>query len=171
VGGAFGGLALLGAFGAGAGMTSADAPPGAIKATEFAIVDKDGNVRGRWGMRDGGVEISLIDTKGRTRIGLRVDDHPLIKLWGEQGENGVLLSQDARTGTWFSMSDQTGSSRLLMQGGTELTSFAMRDTAGKVRVYTFCEPDGRVKLQVKDDKEQTIWSAEPRPVDAKLNLK
>jgi hypothetical protein len=156
-----GGLGIA-AVASGLGASGTE-PPGVFVGTAFKLVDNEGKVRGSWDLDKGEAALEMTDTKGRTRVGIVVKDEPIIKLWGEKGQNSVLISQDEKTGSWILMFDQDGNERIHLQAAKGITKGNILDANGHSRINAICDPDGVVVLNVEDGNEKSVWGTGSNP--------
>ena len=156
------GLLLATAFVAGAAFTSGE-QPGVVQGTEFRLVDKNGQERAKWAMEGDAVELFMTDRKGRARLAIRVDDAPVIKFWGEQGQNAIILTQEEARGTWLELCDQGGSARIDLKATKAEAGGRLYDAEGAARIYATCDAEGAVQLNLADEDGKVMWVQENKP--------
>jgi hypothetical protein len=158
---------LWAAFLAGGASREHGAPPGTIEGTTFRLVDQNGIARGAWTVHDNTVDLSLLDTKGRVRTAITVDDHPVIKFLGEGGDDGVIISQHQARGSGLALFDQLGKARIQLAANKALTTAALMDGDGRTRLGGFCDVIGNADIALQDAQGKALWAATGRGVAPK----
>lgn len=176
-----GGLLVV-AFAAGLGVGQQEGVPGVVRGTAFRLLDKKGETRGEWRMRDEGAEFVMFDAKGRTRAALRVQDSPIFKFWGENSEDAIQMYQSPEKGSVVLLSDTNGKGRIQLLARPNLTSATIRDKDGHIRIDALLDPRDLADLRVENADGEILWNTDPKqapkkaapapaPDPSKLNLK
>jgi len=103
-------------------------PPRVIEAQEFRLVDRERNIRGRYGIdADGCPSFVLMERNGEPAITLTVDEHDIPRfILHHAGETTFTITQDA-----------AGNPRLWLHGAADLP-----DTNGEPRAALLLDSNG-----------------------------
>src|SRR6266850_5242692 len=135
--------------------------PESITANSFRVVDKDGKLRGTFGMTEKGIGLKLSDIEGNERAGLTIsrDGSPTLRLFGKDRRNMAVVNvgEDGMpTVSLFSKDKECFSSLFASSDGQ--STLVMRSQAGSVNLGIKDDGSPALALTSKDEKSvAALW--------------